>query len=70
MSQTQGRSGGGSAPGIPGWVKVLGIIAILLVVLVVILHLTGHSLGGPGSHMPPASSSLYIAQLRSLVSWR
>ena len=69
MSQTHGRSGRGSAPGIPGWVKVLGIIAILLVVLVVILHLTGHSLGGPGSHTLPASS-IDIAQRLILASWR
>ena len=35
-----------SAPSTPRWVKVLGIIFIVLVLLVVILHLTGNSLGG------------------------
>ena len=32
-------------PGTPGWVKVLGIIAILLLVLVAFILVTG--LGGP-----------------------
>jgi hypothetical protein len=36
----------GSAPGMPLWVKVFGVIVILLVVLLVFLHLTGNSLGG------------------------
>jgi hypothetical protein len=41
-------------PGTPRWVKVFGIIAIGLVLLVVILLLTG-GLGrhGPGRHMGP-----------------
>jgi hypothetical protein len=33
----------------PRWVKVFGIIAIVVVVLFVILHLAG---GGPGLHRP------------------
>ena len=32
----------------PRWVKVFGIIAIVVVLLFVILHLTGNS---PGGHM-------------------
>lgn len=36
----------------PRWVKVAVIIFIALVLLVVILHITGNSLGGPGGHMP------------------
>ncbi|MBI4496381.1 MAG: hypothetical protein HY689_00555 [Chloroflexi bacterium] len=41
-------------PGTPRWVKVLGIIAIVLVLLVVVILFTG--LGGqhgPGRHLPP-----------------
>jgi hypothetical protein len=39
----------GSATGTPRWVKVLGIsIAIVLVLLFVVLHLTGTR--GPGAH--------------------
>ena len=51
MSQTQGPRRRHPA-GIPRWVKVLGITALALVLLFVILHLTGNSLGGPGGHMP------------------
>lgn len=35
--------------GTPRWVKVFGIIVIVLVLLFVILHLTG---GGLGGHTP------------------
>jgi len=41
-----------STPSTPRWVKVFGIIAIGLVLLVVILHLTGHNLDG---HTSPSS---------------
>jgi len=34
----------------PRWVKVFGITAIVLVLLFVVLHLTGHSPGGHASH--------------------
>ncbi|HLM22692.1 MAG TPA: hypothetical protein VK390_14355 [Propionibacteriaceae bacterium] len=34
-------------PGTPRWVKVFGIIAIVVILLVVIMLLTGH---GPGRH--------------------
>ena len=37
-------------PGTPRWVKVFGIVVIVLVLVLGILHLTGNSLGGPGSH--------------------
>jgi hypothetical protein len=36
-------------PGTPRWVKVFGIIAIVVVLLVVFMLLTGH---GPGRHTP------------------
>ena len=36
-------------PGTPRWVKVLGIIAIVVVLLFVIMLLTGHV---PGRHTP------------------
>lgn len=35
-------------PGMPSWVKVFGVIGLVLVLLFVILHLTGHS---PFMHM-------------------
>jgi hypothetical protein len=39
-----------SNAGTPRWVKVFGIIAIVLLVVFIILHLTGNRLG---SHTPP-----------------
>jgi hypothetical protein len=36
----------------PRWVKVSGVIAIVLVLLFVILHLLGGLGGGLGSHTP------------------
>lgn len=38
-----------SPPGTPRWVKVFGIIVIVLVLLFIILHITG---GGLGGHTP------------------
>ena len=56
MSQTHGGSDRGSPPSTPRWVKVFGIIVIVLVLLFAILHLTGNSLGGPGSHRLPGGA--------------
>jgi hypothetical protein len=60
MSQTNVGPDRGSTtstpPGTPRWVKVLGIIAIVLILLFVVLHLTGNNLGCPppgGLHTPP-----------------
>ena len=52
MSQTHVEPDRGSPPSTPRWVKVFGIIALVLVLLFVTLHLTGNSLGGPMSHTP------------------
>jgi len=35
-----------SPPSTPRWVKVFGIVTLILLLLFVILHLTGHGLGG------------------------
>jgi hypothetical protein len=40
----------------PRWVEGVGILAAALLLLVVILHLTGNSLGGPGNHGMPTGS--------------
>ena len=42
-------------PGAPRWVKVLGLVFVVLVLLALVLHLTGNSLGGPGSHLGEAA---------------
>ena len=52
-----------SYPGMPRWVKISGIIAILLVLVFVGLHFTGimggmHSMGGPGHHATPVESTI------------
>lgn len=50
---TAGRPADGSPPGAPLWVKVFGIIALVLVVLFVIMLLSG----GGGSHGPGRHTS-------------
>jgi ABC-type transporter Mla subunit MlaD len=45
-------------PGTPRWVKVFGIIAIVVVLLVVFMLLTGH---GPGRHMPSGDAGGQVA---------
>ncbi len=54
MSQPHDGSAQESPTGTPRWVKVFGIICIVLILGLGILHLTGRSLGGPSSHTPPA----------------
>ena len=48
-----------SYPGTPRWVKVSGIIAIVLVLVVVILLFTGH---GPGRHTSSAENGSQVAR--------
>ena len=45
-------------PGTPCWVKVFGIIAIVVVLLVVFMLLTGH---GPGCHTPSGDAGGQVA---------
>jgi hypothetical protein len=61
----------GSTTGVPRWVKVFGIIALVLVVLFAVLLLTGrggnhgpgrHSSGGVGGHTTPASITAHGEQ--------
>jgi hypothetical protein len=49
MSQT--RPDRGSPPSMPRWVKIFGIILIVLVLAVVAMHLTGTNLGSL-HHLP------------------
>lgn len=50
MKRTGDSPGRGLGTGAPRWVKVFGIIAIVLMLAIVILHLTGHGFGGHGMH--------------------
>ena len=55
MSQTHAETDPVSRPGIPRWLKISGIIVIVLILLFGILHLTTGGGMGPGMHMPPAA---------------
>jgi hypothetical protein len=51
----------------PRWVKVFGIVVIVLVLLSVSLHLVGgglpgHALGGHGGHAPRSTTTEHGAQ--------
>lgn len=43
MSQNQPDHG--TPPSMPRWVKVFGLVLILLIVAVVVIHLTGNNFG-------------------------
>ena len=49
MSQTHSQTNADSANSLPFWVKLFGIIALILILLLGILHFSGGH--GPGSHM-------------------
>ncbi len=58
MLQTHDEADRGSSYSTPRWVKVFGIIALVLVLLIAIVLITG--LGGehgPGRHTPPIEHS-------------
>jgi hypothetical protein len=60
MSQTPVNDHG-SPPSTPGWVKVLGIVIIVLTLLAVIILVTG--IGGPhgpGRHLPSGDAGGHI----------
>lgn len=52
-SNTGVGSDRGSAASTPHWVKILGILAVILVLAFVVLHITGNSPFGPGGHGVP-----------------
>ena len=49
MSQTHSRTDSDSSNRTPRWVKLFGIVALILVLLLGILHFSGGH--GPGSHL-------------------
>lgn len=55
MTQTEPARATGPAayPGTPRWVKLSGIVVLLIVLVFGGLHLVGRGLG-PGSHLAPA----------------
>ena len=73
MAQTPRERGPESAPGTPRWVKVFGIIALVLVLLFVISLLVGVR-HGPGLHTPSGDAGGYtraisVAEHGEQPSW-
>jgi hypothetical protein len=57
-------------PGMPRWVKVSGIIALILVLLVVVTMVAGvGGQHGPGRHMPSGGASSYIMPMTAGTQW-
>ncbi len=46
MSQSPVNTDRRQPPSTPRWVKVLGIIFIILIIFLIILHITGNGFGG------------------------
>jgi ABC-type transporter Mla subunit MlaD len=46
----------GATTGMPRWVKVFGIVGLVVIVLFVILLLTGRGDHGPSRHAAPAAA--------------
>ena len=73
MAQTPLEPGHGSTRGTPRWVKVFGIIALVLVLLFVISLLAGVR-HGPGLHTPSGDAGGYtrhssVAEHGEQPSW-
>jgi hypothetical protein len=60
MSQPQPDLGRGSTYSTPRWVKLFGVILLVLIVLVGIMLLSGGE-HGPGRHLPPS----HVAEVES-----
>ncbi len=56
MADPTGDPATRNRPGTPIWVKVLGIAALVLVLLVAVLLLVSGGQHGPGMHAPSAGS--------------
>jgi hypothetical protein len=50
-------------PGIPRWVKVSGIVVLVLVLLVVIIMFANGGRHGPGRHIPSGGAGGYIPSI-------
>jgi len=63
MSQTHTKSDPGSPPSTPRWVKVFGIIALVVILLFVILMFTGiGGSHGPGRHIATPIPTIEVQQ--------
>ena len=57
LNDTSGARDQGSTSPTPRWVKVFWIVIVVLVLLFVALHLTGHGFGGHTPHPSGAQPS-------------
>ena len=58
------RSTTDTPPGMPGWVKVFGIITLVLVLLLVVVMVASGGGHGPGRHMPSGSPGGHTAPIQ------
>jgi hypothetical protein len=62
MPQNEGNSNRQTAstpPAMPRWVKVFGIIAVIVVVFFVLMLFIGGGQHGPGRHLPSGGAAPY-----------
>ena len=59
FSSSAGADGTGDVAGTPRWVKVFGVVALVVVLLVAAVALAGGGAGGhgPGRHLPPTGAA-------------
>jgi hypothetical protein len=55
------RGSSAGYPGTPRWVKVSGIVALILILLVIVIMFVVGGSHGPSRHVPSASGSNYAA---------
>jgi hypothetical protein len=64
-------SPGREYPGMPRWVKLAGIIALVLILLVVVVMVAGvGGQHGPGRHMPSGGAGSHISPMTQGARWR
>jgi hypothetical protein len=56
-------------PGTPRWVKVSGVVVLVLVLLFVITMFAGGGRHGPGRHMPSGGAGGYTSPIAHGVQW-
>ena len=57
-------------PGMPRWVKVSGIIALILVLLVVVMMVAGGGgQHGPGRHVPSGGAGSHTSSITQGARW-